>query len=271
MTEQKEESVTNKDCFVSIDVECAAIGHGHFDKQPCRIAMVDYDGKTLFDMITKVPNIKDSLIEFTGLTIEDIDEKGVPLKHALDKLHELLSKMQSEHENGVTIIGQAPHNDIIWVKLIKGTHYNKMIDLAPMFRTGKYYYSLRKAAYALLQRDMRDDYHDPTEDARVSMQLFREYHNCDSSKINQAKNLLKTMGIQRKFPDFRVKVEFEMCQGMYNPKYCWCGQETARDIFDVDKLNDILLTAKTIPTMTDELALAKAINILNIGFQFTST
>ncbi len=51
-------------CLVSIDVECAAIGRGHFDKGPCRIAMVDCDGKVLFDEICDVPGMTDAL---TGL------------------------------------------------------------------------------------------------------------------------------------------------------------------------------------------------------------
>ena len=132
------------DCYVCIDVECAAIGMGHFDLSPCRIAMVDYHGTVLFDEITKVPNITDPLIEFTGLTKEDINDKGIALKEALDKLHTLLSVMQSKYKNGITIIGQSPINDIVWVKLQKKKHYSRFIDLATMFRSGKYFYSLRR-------------------------------------------------------------------------------------------------------------------------------
>ena len=50
------------ECKVSIDVECAAVGRGHFDVRPCRIAMVDYNGKVLFDEISQVPGITDPLI-----------------------------------------------------------------------------------------------------------------------------------------------------------------------------------------------------------------
>ena len=250
--EVKEEKKVEQeeDCFVSIDVECAAIGHGHFDKVPCRIAMVDYDGKTLFDIITKVPNIADPLIEFTGLTIQQINE-GVPLEKALTKLHKLLSKMQCDHKNGVTIVGQAPHNDIIWVKLKKGIHYNKMIDIAQMFKTGKYYYSLRKVAFGLLLKDMRSDYHDPTEDARVSMKLYREY-SCGGMKLKLAKNLLSSMGKRRAFPDFRVKIKYSMCQGMYNPKFCWCGQPTGRNIYGIDAMNKVLEETEPVVELTED-------------------
>ena len=54
--------------FVSIDVECAATGHGHFDSAPCRIAMVDFFGNVLYDQVCSVPNLKDPLSEFTGLS-----------------------------------------------------------------------------------------------------------------------------------------------------------------------------------------------------------
>lgn len=51
-----------KECFLSIDVECATVGRGHNDRRPCRIAMVDYNGKKLFDEIAKVPGLADPLI-----------------------------------------------------------------------------------------------------------------------------------------------------------------------------------------------------------------
>ena len=49
--------------FAAIDVECAAIGRGHFDLYPCRIALVDFYGKILFNDICKVPKIAHPLTD----------------------------------------------------------------------------------------------------------------------------------------------------------------------------------------------------------------
>eukprot|EP01083_Nonionella_stella_P092336 258463_1 len=249
--ENDDDTKHSDDCFVSIDVECAAIGHGHFDKLPCRIAMVDHAGKTMFDMITQVPNMTDPLIEFTGLTAKQINN-GAPSQVALHELHAVLSALQRKHKNGVTIIGQAPQNDIVWTKLKKYTHYNAVIDLAELFRTGKYYYSLRNVAYALLNKRMRRDCHDPTEDAKVSMRLYREYSG-RGRKLHKAKNTLQQMGRKRMFPNFRITPKYKMCQGMYNPQFCTCSQKTARGVNGVDELTVLLANATiSIPKQDDD-------------------
>jgi len=232
-------------------VESACVGHGHFDKKPCRIAMVDYDGNTLFDVVVRVPNIKDALTEFTGLSKEQIN-RGWPLEFALQQLHSKLFDMQCRYKNGVTIVGQSPKNDIQWTHLVKHQHYNNVIDLAPLFRTDKIFYSLRKIAYCLLNRDMNKSYHDPTEDAKVSMQIFREYV-CHPQKLNNAKEKLVQMREQRAFPDFRIVTKFPNCNSMFNPKLCWCGQPTARDVEDVDSFHRVHAQSRPILQMTQEL------------------
>ncbi len=77
--------------FVCIDVECAAIGYGHFDSFPCRIGMVDFYGNILFDSgPIFVPNLIDPSTEFTGLTSYDITNNGKLLDNVLLELHNRL-------------------------------------------------------------------------------------------------------------------------------------------------------------------------------------
>eukprot|EP00488_Nonionellina_sp_1-RS-2012_P000301 TRINITY_DN10878_c0_g1_i2.p1 TRINITY_DN10878_c0_g1~~TRINITY_DN10878_c0_g1_i2.p1 ORF type:complete len:146 (-),score=24.75 TRINITY_DN10878_c0_g1_i2:315-752(-) len=122
--------------------------------------------------------------------------------------------------------------DIIWTKLVRNVHYQRIIDIAHQFRTksevwSKFtYYSLRQAAWALLQCNMNLEYHDPAEDARVSMTLYREFClDCDI--LNAAKHKLKYMKDQNKFPNFKVYTKFRQCCAMYSPSKCFCGQKTA--------------------------------------------
>eukprot|EP00483_Globobulimina_turgida_P001868 UN01870 len=178
--EYEEYDYLDGEYFVSIDVECAAIGYGHFDSAPCRIAMVDFYGNILFDEITNVPNLVDPLSEFTGLTAWQINRKGQLLRNVLCMFHKKLSYLNKLYKYGVTIIGQSIVMDIIWTSLQNGVHYNRIIDIAQLFKTcGTYnryqYYSLRQCSWALLSHHMNEKYHDPTEDAQIAMKLYREF------------------------------------------------------------------------------------------------
>eukprot|EP01083_Nonionella_stella_P254019 873485_1 len=104
--------------FVCIDVECAAIGYGHFDSYPCRIGMVDFYGNILFDSgPIFVPNLVDPLTEFTGLSSYDIVNAGKFLENLLIELHNRLFYLNKLYKHGVTIIGQSISMDIVWTNL----------------------------------------------------------------------------------------------------------------------------------------------------------
>jgi len=231
------------ECFVSIDVECAATGHGHFDSAPCRIAMVDFFGSVIFDQIANVPDLQDPLTEFTGLDAWQIYE-AQPLEKVLVMFHQTLMDLNQAYRHGVTIVGQSLIMDLIWADLKEGVHYTRTIDIAKLFRTknerwAKHtYYSLRQAAWGLLNADMNGGFHDPTEDARVTMQLYREC--ClDDHVLVQCRQRLQELKWKKKFPDFKVHTKYFQCAGMYNASRCCCGQETAvgvESVEDIEKL-----------------------------------
>lgn len=229
--------------FVSIDVECAATGHGHFDSAPCRIAMVDFFGTVLFDQIANVPHLMDPLTEFTGLRADQIIN-APPLEKVLRQLHCLLAEFNHGYRFGVTIVGQSLIMDLIWTELNQGVHYNRAIDIAQLFKTKAErwskptYYSLRQAAWGLMGCDMNGDFHDPTEDARVTMQLYREC--ClEGHVLEQCKQRLQELKWKKKFPDFKVRTQFYQCSGMYNPSRCHCGQETAIGVDGVEHIEKL--------------------------------
>jgi RNA exonuclease 4 len=154
--------------YISIDVECAATGKGHNDRAPCRIGAVDGNGRQLLDVTVHVPNLYDPLTVFTGLTRKQIDQ-GTALKDALATLR----RHCGPH---VIIVGQSVHNDIRWLGLVQGKDYSGTVDLAEVFaaKVGKrtVRFSLRNAAFGLLNRKMSQTSHNPVQDAAVSMQLY---------------------------------------------------------------------------------------------------
>jgi len=229
--------------FVSIDVEAAATGHGHFDLAPCRIAMVDFFGNVLFDQIANVPDLMDPLTEFTGLRADQILE-AEPLEKVLHRFHALLAELNLGYRFGVTIVGQSPILDLIWTELRESVHYQRVIDIAQLFKTKNQrwskatYYSLRQAAWGLMGVSMNDDFHDPSEDARVTMRLYREC--ClDGHVLTECKQRLQELKWKKRFPDFKVVTLFQQCSGMYNASRCRCGQETARGVDSVEDIETL--------------------------------
>lgn len=250
------------ECFVCVDVECAATGYGHYDSAPCRIAMVDFFGEVLFDRIAQVPNLIDPLSEFTGLTKWEIQNKGDSLQNVLSEFHALLSSLNKQYQHGVTIIGQSVIMDIVWAALVPNLHYQRVIDIAHLFKTKNakwdsyMFYSLRQVAYALLNCQMNTEFHDPTEDAAVTIKLWRDF--ClDPEQLAAAKHVLRSFksGKYNKFPDFTVYTAFNQCSGMYNPSKCHCGQKTAVHIDgmnDMEKLRDLYLEHRSKPVLYDD-------------------
>jgi len=239
------QNIIEGECFVSIDVECAATGHGHFDLLPCRVAMVDFYGNVLFDRVCSPVAVVDPLQEFTGLTAWQI-KRAPPLAAVLSEFHELLSWLNLQYRHGVTVVGQSIVMDLVWARLIPNTHYRRTIDIAQLFRTPNsnfeykkwHYYSLRQAAWALLGVSMNTTFHDPTEDARITIQLYRDF--CLSpSVLHSAKQRLQNFKASCSFPDFRVVTKFKQCSAMYAPSRCRCGQKTAVGIEGVEDLEKL--------------------------------
>jgi len=173
----------------------------------------------------------------------------------------LLSSLNKQYQHGVTIIGQSVVMDIVWAALVPNIHYQRVIDIAHLFKTKNakwdsyMFYSLRQVAYALLNFQMNTEYHDPTEDASVTIKLWRDF--ClDPEQLAAAKHVLRSFksGKYNKFPDFKVYTAFNQCSGMYNPSKCHCGQKTAVHIDgmnDMEKLRDLYLEHRSKPVLYD--------------------
>ncbi|KAG9395938.1 hypothetical protein J8273_2287 [Carpediemonas membranifera] len=155
--------------YFCLDVESAATGRGHNDRAPCSASLVDFDGKTLFNTAIAIEGpVHSAMTPITGMTMEDI-KQGMPFAAAKEKLSVM--------------------NDIEAMKLTKGVDYHS-IDIAEEFklRNPKYnnfdFFSLAKEVYAAYGVIMHAEgqKHDPDEDAKYSMRLYRDYiHNKSTS------------------------------------------------------------------------------------------
>ena len=155
--------------------------------------------------------------------------------------------------------------DIIWTWLQPNIHFQRVIDIAHLFKTksakwDRYtFYSLREVAWALLDCQMNTEMHCPVEDACVTIKLWRDF--ClDPDQLHAAQNHLRRL---KSFnfnhcPDFKVITQFDQCSAMYNPSKCHCRQKTAVHIDglnDLEKLRDLYLEHRCKPVLYDTFEL----------------
>ena len=88
---------------------------------------------------------------------------------------------------------------------------------------------------------------DPTEDARLSMELYRK-HATDPIKLQKAKEKLSTLSQLRRFPNFSVKTKYQRCPGMYAPKKCWCGQPSMINVREADDITKLMKNVQIVDT-----------------------
>jgi len=211
---------------MSVDVECAATGRGHNDRAPCRIGLVNEREEVLFDTIVRVPNCFSPLTQITGLTREMIAQ-GIEIERALYELRKFLGP-------DVILVGQKIDKDINWLSLQKGIDFDRYIDISNSFRVwnARYrnwnYFSLRHEAFGLLGIRMNRSHHDPTEDAKISMRLFRQFIKPGRSTAQDAAQQLMLMRYHHQFPSFlsqeRTHLIDGVCSAAFRPSECICGQ-----------------------------------------------
>lgn len=209
---------------LSVDVECVATGLGHNDRAPCRIAAVDEAEAVLLDVIIRVPgDIVSTLEPITGLN-ETAIQGGVDFEDALAQLRPFLGPY-------VVLVGQSISHDIFWLGLERGVDYAYEIDLAECFRTwnDRYkawnYFSLRKTAWGLLGVEFEEaSFHDPKQDALLSIQLFNKF--VKPGLHRQGAKTLTRLLYSRQFPTFlkRNVTHIDGVCGSAYPGECICGQ-----------------------------------------------
>jgi len=205
----------------SLDVECAAIGRGHDDLSPCRISLVNDKCEVLLDVVINTDNLYSPLTPLTGLTANDL-RKGISLEKGLNQLYKLLTSK-------TILVGQFIRQDCSWCSLVKGVHYEKLVDLSQCLKIWAQqlnrflYFSLDRAAYGLLGVESAFP-HCPVRDATVSMQIYEQYIKTGELKL--AKRILQNCLNLRLFPK-RVKPRLmaNVCCGKFNRKYCTCHQK----------------------------------------------
>lgn len=220
--------------YISIDVEAAATGYGHSDREPCWIAVVDEAGTELLNIVVDVPQMVSPMTSITGLTTEQI-RAGTPLADALHTVHTLLCSLGPH----VVLVGQKPQGDIEWLRLKRGVHYEKHIDLAEAFRcwNAKYnswnYFSLAKEAFGLLNVRMHgNESHSPLVDAQISMRLYNGFVR-NPNRLKKAVAKLQRMTIHRGFPLELMAGNQDrnidgVCGYAFDPSKCTCKQPTLR-------------------------------------------
>jgi hypothetical protein len=223
--------------YISIDVECAAIGKSHLgsDRYPCSVAMVESGSSEIWHRLVTVPDMISPLTKFTGMTASALQTQGMPLQSVLDELHSRLSP-------DVVLIGCHIDSDIEWMQLKQGVHYRMASDLSAVFKTfnPRYsnfsYFPLSKLVFALLSPSESRGFqqgpegHNPVIDAKLSLLIYERF--VLTEKVENAKSTLNSFLFRKKFPKVNPTTPEEIdgvCPYGFNPDKCICGEPTLRD------------------------------------------
>jgi len=204
----------------SIDVECVATGPQHNKRTVAQIALVDQNCQVKCNLYVKPEEkVFSYLTALTGLTEELIEEKGIPLKEAVDKVKSLLPKE-------AVLVGQNILKDVQWLKLTEGQDFAGMRDLAGLWRVKNpkyrsFTYFLQHEAKSLLSLPQREP-HDAATDAILSVRLYNLYQNIhkDPRLKAWAETLLLNTPREKSFAA-KNPVYDRVCMGRRNS--CKCG------------------------------------------------
>ena len=189
--------------------------------------MVDEQGRQMINLKIGVEGLVSPLTALTGLTSTILEEEGMPLEAVLDAV-------KRELDPTVVLVGQRVQSDIDWLGLQLGVHYGYTIDLADEFKSfnAKFgtwnYFGLAQESWALLGKEIQLGSHSPLEDARVSMELYREW--IKTGKHKEASQRLRDMRYKRGFPERPPQAHSidGVCTAKFQPAHCVCGQPTGR-------------------------------------------
>jgi RNA exonuclease 4 len=160
----------------SIDVECVATGKEHNARAVAQIALVDQFERCLLNVFVRPPEgaeVHSYLTPLTGLTKELIDQHGVPLPEAIERLRAALPKH-------AVLVGQNIAKDVQWLNLREGEDFAGMLDLAGLWRVWNKQYNSWSVfgqdhlVKTLLGAEVAAQ-HDAASDALKSVRLFNYY------------------------------------------------------------------------------------------------
>jgi len=237
--------------FCSIDVECVASGYGHStlskDRIPGRIAMVDEVGNTILDEIVRLDAEKDHVVSFltplTGLN------KSLCSRQTNKTFEEIVELVKEKMPKNGVLVGQSIQHDIEWLGLEKGVDFRDYIDIGTIFRqrvpsnlkkigssnaqdpnqedeqleTRYRIFSLRHTCLYLLGVDIQTSYHDPTVDAKYSIDLFNKYREQQVEGLRAARDSLHRAPVTPSFASMNPVVD-GVCLSKQAYKYKFAGR-----------------------------------------------
>ncbi len=159
--------------FIALDCEMVGIGRRSVLAE---VAIVDYDGDLIYHAYVKPPvgqTVTNYRTEFSGITEEKLKSGKSFLKVQADIVKILEGKI---------LVGHALENDLKALGLRMDPEYVRNTAHTQMFQTfGRYgqfqSQSLKYLAKRYLGKEIQEGSHNPAEDARTAMALFRMFES----------------------------------------------------------------------------------------------
>jgi RNA exonuclease 4 len=159
--------------YLALDCEMVGVGRKGSYSRLGEVAIVDWDGKTIYHSYVKPEEeVTDYRTPHSGLTKEILDSKGRPFSQVQAEVLEVL--------RGHIVVGHALENDFRALKIRYIPEFTRNTAKLPMFqqvdRTGRLMpRRLQAIAKNFLGETIQVAEHDPAEDARAAMELYKRY------------------------------------------------------------------------------------------------
>ena len=159
--------------YIALDCEMVGVGRKGTVSRLGEVAIVDWNGKTIYHSYVKpAEEVVDYRTQFSGLTKGILDSKGRPFAQVQK---EVLAVMR-----GKIIVGHALENDFRALQIGYMPEFTRNTARLPMFqqtdRLGKLMpRRLQALAKNYLGQNIQAGEHDPSEDARTAMELYKRY------------------------------------------------------------------------------------------------
>ncbi len=166
--------------YVALDCEMVGVGRKGMISRLGEVAIVDWNGKLIYHSYVKPQEeVVDYRTKFSGLTKEILDREGRPF---LQVQKEVLGVLR-----GKIVVGHALDNDFRALHIRYMPEFTRNTARVPMFqqvdRTGKYMpRRLQAITHEFLGRKIQEGEHDPAEDARAAMNLYKQHQSAFEQK-----------------------------------------------------------------------------------------
>ncbi|CAE8705844.1 unnamed protein product, partial [Polarella glacialis] len=156
-------------------------------------------------------------------------------------LERAIAELKAKLPRRAVLVGQEPEGDFGWMQLTQGVDFRETLNLAEVLRSfiqvhirvftnsQGMVFSLRHQARVLLGKDASKGVHDPSWDAKVSVELYRKASEASEKELAALRDKLTSKEFWPPKHSLARECGYQIdgvCLSMYGADHCICGKPT---------------------------------------------